>query len=143
MKQVITIRLEGGVIFENKSVLGDSIRKLPDGRYDITVEKHRKKRSTQANRYYWGVIVPVVQNVLRERGNRFTLEQIHDMLRANFLQTFVPLDEGHQAVRYLSTTELTKEEFGAYIEDIRTWAYELFNEDIPLPDEQRELRFGV
>jgi hypothetical protein len=38
------------------------IRSLKDGWYDVKFTKHKNKRSIQQNKYYWGVVIPFVQN---------------------------------------------------------------------------------
>lgn len=103
----------------------------------LTVEEYKDKRSNQANRYYWGVIVELIHRALNEGGFEVSREGTHDLLKFRFLKEDKPLGEDGEFITVIkSTTELDKEEFGAYIERCIQFAAEYLNVVIPEPGEQ-------
>lgn len=53
-----------------------------DGRFEVEVRKYRKRRSPEANRYYFGVCV---QTMGRELGYR--VDEMHDVLLMGYFGT--------------------------------------------------------
>lgn len=74
-------------------------------------------RSTAQNRYYQGVVVPMLAEVTGYQPG-----EMHDVLKLEFLPY------GH-----VSTTDLTPAEFTAYVERICQWAAEHLDCVIPPP----------
>ena len=109
----------------------------------FTIEPVKNKRSSQQNRYYHGVIIPIVKNCLKEAGYVMTNEDVHDLLKMKFLREtlFVNEDTGDITERTKSTTELSKSAFMDYVEEIRQFTLEYFNTDIPEPNEEIMLSF--
>lgn len=104
-----------------------SLVKLLDGKpVELEIRKRKKKRSTSQNSYYWGVVIPLMQ----EAFGYPTPEEMHDALRWHFLQK---RDCPMPTVK--STTELSTEEFTTYIENCRRVAAEM-GVYIPDPGEQ-------
>lgn len=60
----------------SKQVLSD----LPDGNY--TIEKRKKKRSTEQNAYLHGVILPLIRDFFLDKGYDYSTEDIKDWLKA-------------------------------------------------------------
>lgn len=109
----------------------------------FTIEPVKNKRSSQQNRYYHGVIIPIVKNCLKEAGYVMTNEDVHDLLKMKFLREtlFVNEDTGDITERTKSTTELSKSAFMDYVAEIRQFTLEYFNTDIPEPNEEIMLNF--
>lgn len=109
----------------------------------FTIEPFKNKRSSQQNRYYHGVIIPIVKNCLKEAGYVMTNEDVHDLLKMKFLREtlFVNEDTGDITERTKSTTELSKSAFMDYVSEIRQFTLEYFNTDIPEPNEEIMLNF--
>lgn len=109
----------------------------------LTVEEDKGKRSNQANRYYRGVVVYLIAEALRDAGwepAECSHEAVHEMLKYRFLKVDKPIgNDGEFVTRVKSTTELDKEEFGAYIEHCVRFAAEYLNVVIPPPMEQTKL----
>lgn len=106
----------------------------------LTVEELKDKRSNQANRYYWGVVVELIYRALKESGWETTREGTHDMLKYRFLKEDKPLGgDGEFVTIVRSTTELDVQEFGAYIEHCIRFAAEYLNVVIPEPGTQQRL----
>lgn len=95
------------------------------GEVEIIVRKWKKRRSSNQNKYYWGVVVPIIS---KETG--YSNEEAHEALKWKFLR---------QKKRELlptvkSTTGLSTIEFNNYIEEIVKWAGQEMKIMIPEPD---------
>ncbi len=105
---------------------------------DITVQRHRKPRSKEQNRYYWAV-VSVARNAINEAGNTMSAQEVHDYFRGEYLREEIHVGEGNLINRIKSTTELSTFEMTEYVERIRQFCAEMFGVYIPDPSEQIEL----
>jgi len=110
----------------------------------FTIEPVKNKRSNQQNRYYHGVIIPIVKKCLKDAGYIMSNEDVHDLLKMKFLREtlFVNEDTGDITERTKSTTELSKSAFMDYVAEIRQFTLEYFNTDIPEPNEEITLNFN-
>ena len=104
----------------------DYISTLKDGEYYLTVKRKTKSRSNSQNKYYWGVIIPMIAD---EVGYKFNIEA-HEALKFMFLKQS---KNGLTSLR--STSDLTTVEFEEYAKKCREWASEFLNLLIPLPNE--------
>lgn len=112
------------------------------GKHRLTVVKHRKRRSDQANAYMWAVCVPYVAAGLQEAcGEQLSNDEVHEFLKNRFLaKPIVNRHTGESIGNTVpSSAALTTEQFFKYIEDIAKFAAEYLNTVIPLPNEQFEL----
>ena len=101
------------------------------GTHTISIERTKQTRSLAQNKYYWGVIVPMLAS---EFG--YFRDEMHDVLRRKFL-TYTkqnPLT-GELEMFARSTTKLNTAEMESYLEAIRTWALSEFSLYLPLPNE--------
>lgn len=93
------------------------------------LDKKEKTRSNPQNRYYRGVVVPLLS---QETG--YTTDEIHEILKYKFLYRQATL--GEKELGYaVSTTELSTAEFEDYLSRIRTWASADLSIFIPEPNE--------
>jgi len=112
------------------------------GRESVTIiaSDTKPKRSTPANRYYWGVVVELIYLALKESGWEVNREGTHELLRVRFLSEDKPIgNDGEFVTRVKSTTELDSKEFGEYVEACKRFAAEYLNVNVPDPEEQIEL----
>lgn len=105
----------------------------------VTIKRKKRTRSTFQNNYYWGAVIPIVRQGLRDSGVVFNSKQTHDLLKYRFLKQDVPTNDGEAVERIQSTTELSTTEFMAFIAQIQQWAAEFLNTQIPDPNEQIEI----
>ena len=98
---------------------------------EITISRLRATRSQQANRYYWGVVLHLISE---HTGD--TPEDLHDYFKTRFLPKKLSLagDELDVVVGG-STRTMNTSQFYAYVEQVRTFAGDFLNLEIPLPDE--------
>ena len=91
---------------------------LPDGKYTVSIEKCKKKRSVEQNSSYWMLRVQPITDWLREKGNQVTTEDVHYFLKAKFLGYKIVKINGKDCKVLRSTTELSTMDFMNYMEDI-------------------------
>jgi hypothetical protein len=109
--------------------------------YKFKFSKPRKgNRSNRQNRYYWGVIVAYWKDLLySEWGEHYSIEETHEFLKVNFnFDEKVNEDTGEILRKLKSTTNNDTSEMEVYSEICRRKAYEFFNTQIPLPNEDED-----
>jgi len=117
-----------------RAALQEAILAWPDGPVTLAIEREEATRSTQANAYYWAVVVKALTD-----HTGYTPDEMHDILKVKFLPKAVALATGNgevvaEFVLGGSTRELTIAEFYDYVEHIRQWAFELLDVSIPPGD---------
>lgn len=138
MKQICIIQIEDGEIKNKKAAIA-LFKGLKNGRYLVEVNSYNK-RSTQQNRYYFGLVVPLIQKGINDLGHELTKEETHEFLKSKFnLIELVNKDTGDYELIPQSTTRLNKEDFAAYIEKIQRWAADFLQLVIPDPNTQMEI----
>lgn len=125
-------RIEAGkLIISNRKRFESDIAGCQDCEVEIIVRK-RGKRSTQQNRYYWGVVVQEIRLRLKDLGHRLNAEEIHIFLKQKFLPLHIHDEIGTiLATIPGSTAGLNKTQFSDYIEQIRQWAAEVLEIQVP------------
>jgi hypothetical protein len=97
----------------------------PAGRYVVTCERWRARRSDSQNAYYWGVVIPLLAEV-----TGYTGDETHEALKAHFL-----MDRTGKLPKVRSSAALDTKEFSEYVETIRNWAAAEMGCNIPGPDD--------
>lgn len=100
------------------------------GPQEITISKPKKGRSSNQNRYYWGVLI----ETLFELGWFFTPEEWHEFLKKTFNSKLYVIN-GQEVLVPQSTAKLSTADFEKYCERIRMWASAEADIYIPLPNE--------
>ena len=98
---------------------------------DITIRKHKTKRSNKQNAYYWGVVVPILANHFG-----YDQEEMHEELKLLFNPVQSKIDPGRKiggSTTKLSTVEFFSDE-DSYIERICRWAASEYGVYIPPPE---------
>lgn len=111
---------------------------LKNGRHLVTI-KDMRKRSSPQNRYYWGVIIPLVRSGLYESGydDVKTNEDAHEVLKHVILRRRMVSKQTGDVIDIAgSSAMLSVPEFDNYIESICKWAAEYLSIVIPSPNEQ-------
>lgn len=95
------------------------------GEVRLTIGRYYPERTTEQNKYYWGVVLKVISD---ETG--YTPDEIHEIMKYKFLRK--ELEHKGQKYAYVrSTTALDTKEMTDYIEQIRDyWA----TQGIYIPD---------
>ncbi len=122
-----------GRIFDD---LAEVARRFDGKTLVVSIREQKRRRSTNQNAYYWGVVVLRVTAMFREAGNYVDDNDVHEFLKANvgkLKQNFVTPD-GEVLSGPASTAKLTTTEFEVYLEKVRAWAAQ-WGCEIPLPHE--------
>lgn len=129
------LRAEVAGLFEGKQI-------------EVTFRRKRKRRSDQQNRYYWGVVVPLIVEAFIDlghseliQGNSESHEAVHAMLKRRFMSDGRTLEDKDGNVYELdpTTTDKTAVEMAEYMERIQEWAATCLGVTIPDPNEQLSL----
>lgn len=130
---IIHIR-DGQVV--NMTTVKKLFDQLKEGKWMLEISNHNK-RSNPQNRYYWGLVIPLVRKGIEDMGTELTSEETHEFLKAKFnVSELVNEDTGQVELLPRSTTILTKEKFSGYVEKIQRFASEFLNIEIPDPGVQ-------
>lgn len=132
---------DGRLTIANRKRLEQDLRSFRNCTIEITIKK-KNTRSSQQNRYYWGVVVKEIQLRLNDLGNDFEPETVHEFLKDKFNKKEI-VGEGGEVIDFLgaSTTEMNKEEFGVYVDKIIEWAASFLSIAIPLPNTDLQFQF--
>lgn len=143
MKIEIITDVVNGKFKRNLNRIQQVVKSLEGKEVKIVISQVFKKRSERQNNFYWGVVIPIMQNTMLDIGNPMDIEDIHLMLRVKFLKQIISINEetGEVAERVKSTTELSTIEFMDYIAKVRFWAIDFFGVEIPEPNEELTLNF--
>jgi len=145
MKIEITTSIVNGLFKRNRDLVLNAIKSFNDKDVVITFSKPKKSRSNNQNRYYWGLVLPLIQNGLLEvTGELRSVDNIHYKI---LLPLFAPTNEivnkdtGECITERLTSSDLTTTQFCEYILEIQKWSAEFLGIDIPSPNEDNMLNF--
>lgn len=136
--------MKGGHV-QNRKPLTLLFQMLKDGKYKVEVSEINK-RSLNQNAYYWLIITDYIQPALYAEGweKIKTKEDAHEFVSDLFLKVKVWNEKtGEMKELPRSTTDLTKEEFNIYLNEIWQWAAEYLSINIPEPNQQTILSYGT
>lgn len=138
----IISEVKNGSLTRNRHLIKDAIATFENKQVIIKIDKFKKKRITQQNRFYYGVIIPIVQNCLKEAGHIMTNESTHDLIKLKFLKEtlFVNETTGEVIERIKSTTELTTSQFMDLLAEINNFTFEYFGVSLPSPNDDLTLK---
>lgn len=111
----------------------------------VELEIRRPKRSTKANSYYWGAVLPAIQTAYYDGGMDVETEALHEIYKRSFLPNTVHSirhpDTGVEIeiVDPPTTTTLDQTEFSAYLEKIRAACHQV-GLDVEWPEAPSGLR---
>jgi hypothetical protein len=83
----------------------------------VSIEEYGAKRSTQANARYWALLEEISEQAY-VNGKQFGRDTWHEY----FKNTFAPKQEGPAGLMPISTSQMNKEVFSAYVTKIEVFA---------------------
>ena len=133
------VKDEKGFRITERKTFENSLSLLPDGNYTVIVEKRKKIRSSQSNRYYF-LLVGLIRDRLIDLGHDVDSEMTHEMLKGRLLYSEM-LDETTGEIIKIprSTKKLSNSEFAEYIEDVKRFSAEVLDLVLPNANEQLEI----
>ncbi len=143
MKVEILTSITNGVFKRNRNLVLDAIKSFEGIEVRITLEKAKKKRTNNQNRYLWGLLYPLTQEAIKnEWGEIWSKDKVHDFYKLHFNYTEkINEDTGEVLKIPKSTTENTTSQQEDYHAQIRQFLKEWFNVNAPLPNEDIILNF--
>lgn len=127
----------GKLLLYNRHEFTEIVKTWKDCSVELVLKSTTKGRSTQQNRYYWGCVLPIIKEALKEQhGLVYSSEDLHEFLKIKLNSIEIHNQEGVVEKMPISTTELSTTEFEEYMENVRRWADDLLGVIIPLPNEQ-------
>ena len=121
------------IVDHEKDAMRRWFRTFKDGsKVDIIVRRHSSKRSNLQNRYYWGVVVPILADYFGHDNP----EDMHEDLKLKFNPIESKLEEGRiigGTTTKMSTIEFYSKDETSYVERICRWAASEFGIYIPPP----------
>jgi len=136
-------QIKDGILQHNVSIyIAEYISTCKDGRYVIKIDRQKKTRSNQQNRYLHQMLSILSIELINYTGDkRYTPEMVKDIVKCKFLKTQVLNEATGEVIgeRIKGTSELGTMEFNVLIDDIIQWSLEQFNIRLYLPNEQKEM----
>jgi hypothetical protein len=144
MKHNAIITTQGSLRISNRPLFEEDIRSMSrDKDYPVTIEVKPRKvyRTLPMNSYYWGVVVAMVSDRLRELGHDIDRDLTHEFLKGRFLYSELTDPNTGEVMKIpRKTSELATEEFIEYMEHVKQFAAETL--DIYIPDPNEQLQIG-
>lgn len=123
-----TITPDGKLTLDAPKAFAGAMRDMQRGPVIVHVEIYRARRTLQANRYYFGVVLKAISD-----HTGYDVEELHEY----FKQTYNPhqITIGHdETVVGGSTRTLTTQQFHDYLDKIRRFASTELGITFPDPD---------
>lgn len=119
----------------NQPALDKFLRELPDGPTHLRATD-RRKRTLEQNAYFHGIVLALVRDGLINAGYDIsTTDEAKQVVKALFAKKIVS-DGVTEIEIHQDTSEMTKDEFSAFIDNIQKWASEYLGVYIPSANEQ-------
>lgn len=113
----------------------------------VTVEvKSAATKTKEQLGYYWSVVIPAIQQGMREHGNELSQAQVNEILNYKFFSNIKTVSwvskDGIQYVHQLevkrSKSGATKDEMSTFLDQVIRWAGEDLGVDIPKPTTEQD-----
>lgn len=144
MKDVIeyngSVDSTGILKITNRKQFDSDLKRFNGSQVEIVVKKKRSIRSSQQNRYYFGVVIPLLMQGLNDVGYDYNKKETHEFVKTNFNYTEQVNESTGEVIRHIKrTSRLNKSEFSEMVEKIKIFASEYLNIYIPDPNEDLSL----
>ena len=118
MKLTGTIK-RGARVYDNPAAVAIANQYVGEGqRFEETFERWKPVRTDRANRFYWGVLVPLAQHVLSQtRDLPLSKDRTHYVLVA----AFAGCDETPLGPVPIKTSQMDVGQFSTYCEKVQAW----------------------
>lgn len=143
MKIEVTTSIQNGLFKRNRNTVLEAIKSFNGFDVVLTIQKAKKKRSNEQNSYYWGLLIPLTQEAIKnEWGEIWSKEQTHDFYKLHFNYIDKVNEQTGEVIKIQkSTTDNTTSQQEEYHSQIRQFLKDWFNVDAPLPNENIEINF--
>lgn len=128
----------------NAKKLNEAFRAFEGKDVIVTIEKRKSKRSNAQNRFFHGVVIPIIQQGYLEagwiEGKSFEWTK-NEIKKACLIKEAVNEKTGEVKQYVGETSGLTKSEFMDFIAEVQQWAMESLNVYVPDPNQVMEIEF--
>lgn len=144
MKKISIISsVSNGNLKRNRNLIKEAIESFEGKEIEITIQKKRKLRSNPQNKFYWGVVLPILQEGLKDAtGEIRDFNSIHYQIIIPLLapkRDVVNTDTGQVITEHITSSEMSTSEFMDFMVSIQQWGAEFLGITIPEPNEQIQL----
>lgn len=116
----------------------------PPGTYQVTIYPVGDLRSSEQNRYLWGVVYPLLLEGLEDIGYAYTTTQeVHEFCKRTFSDRYVNYHSGEIIDIPDSTKEMDRKTFATYLQVIREWSLNYIGIEIPDPQYKNNERTDI
>jgi len=141
VKTEIYCNVENGKVISNRKLLADTLATF-NGRVVITIEKAKKKRSGQQNKYLHAAFTILSKELINYTGDeRYSPAAVKEIVKCKFLTVDMVNENTAEVIgqRIKGTSELSTLEMNELYDNMIRWAAEQFNINIPYPNENLQL----
>ena len=141
MKAQVITSIVNGKLKRNLNTVLDIVQQFNGMDVLLTFENPKKKRSNPQNSYYWGVLIPITKQAIKnEWGEVWTTDKIHEFYKLHFNYIEKVNETTSEVIKIpKSTTDNTTTQQEEYHAQIREFLKDWFNVTAPLPNEGLEL----
>lgn len=135
--------VQNGVFKRNRTTILQAIKSFENSDVILTLEKPKKKRSNRQNAFYWGCLIPLMQQGAKDMwGEVWSVDKSHKHLSGKFVfHESINEKTGEVTQTPKSSTELTTTEWEVYTTEIRIYLLQDFDINAPEPNEIQTLNF--
>jgi hypothetical protein len=125
----------------NKKSVLDALNSFNGNDFKMILELPKKKRSNNQNRFYWGVLIPLMQLGAKDLwGEVWSIDKAHKHLSSKFVfHESINERTGEITQTPKSTTELTTTGWEVFMTEVRIYLLEDFDIDAPEPNQEMKL----
>ncbi|HBG40220.1 MAG TPA: hypothetical protein DDW85_02250 [Porphyromonadaceae bacterium] len=133
MAKVLIDKVRG--LFDLKPIY-EYLETRKDGKYLLDIKLVRRPRTLDQNGWLWGCVYPLLLDALIDAGWEFTsVEQVHEFFKSQMTIDKVINKHTGEIIEFpASTATMDTVTFSSYIENLREYAKEFLNIEIPDPD---------
>lgn len=132
IKPIILIDISplGEMKYQDPDLIQRFLLTFKPGTYQLKIEKLRKDRSNEQNRYMHGVVLKMILDEMGEESTEEEMVKLKNLMKSLFLRKQI-----HGFDTFGDTSDLSTVEMEEFLEKVRRWASATLNLYIPLPNE--------
>ena len=138
---------KGRLMTTRSEQFAQALSTFPDGvQVEITVRVVGNPRSSPQNRWYHGVIIPLIRDAINDLAGdeSHDSEAVHELLKRMFNAHDIVCEETGDTITLTKSTKgMDTYLFSDYCEKCRKWAYEFLNIQIPDPNREKSKQFNI
>lgn len=127
--------IDGQLKITGRKHFDREISSVKDCYVKVIIQRLRKTRSNQQNRYWHGVVIKMLQDGFEDLGHKLDHDEVHDFVKHKFCRTELVNEETGEILETVKgTSKMTTTEMMDLIDTIQQWATIYMNINIPDPD---------